>query len=134
MRKLNAAFLEYSRKYIYSNLTSSSFRTICIYGLNVYTVLQFAFPQIVKLTKSCRSCVSYYRYCGRFYFLAGPCGDFNWRRIVAWNSSGIWLIVSGFLEPSPSLCAVFMKIPSAFSKCCRRIAKLLSNMRKDQLN
>jgi len=23
--------------------------------------------------------------------------DFNWRRIVAWNSLGIWLIVSGFL-------------------------------------
>lgn len=78
-----ATFLEYPGKCIYSNLTSSSFRTICIYGLNVYTVLQFAFPQIVKLTKSRRSCVSSYRYRSRFRFLAGPCGDFNCRGIVA---------------------------------------------------
>lgn len=81
-----------------------SFRTICIYGpRNVYTDLQF--PQIVKLTRSRRSCVSFGdRYRGRFRFSAGPRGDFNWRGIVAWNSADSERI--SVLEPSP--CALHL--------------------------
>lgn len=70
--KLNAraVFLERPRK---CNLSYVQFfpHNLHLWSECVHAVSQFAFPHIVKLTKSRRSCISSYRHCGRFRFSAG---------------------------------------------------------------
>lgn len=138
---MHASFLGRARKYMYGNLTSSSFRAICIYGPNVYTVpcnlhfrgslssRNFAPVSRVPLPRlRCRS-----RFCtAGSRGERGGGGEREWiligDRIIARYLPGIRPLVSGFLssrlfQASPclfTLRTLVRKFPFAFSRfyCC----------------